>query len=66
MSADIIDLAKRRPVNPGNGAREAMIGVFMAVMNVRVPENAALDLSDGILLELWARGFKVVPLDGTE
>lgn len=52
MSAEIIELPVREPP-AGNGARAAMVEI-------------SSELADFILAELWMRGFKVVPLDGSE
>lgn len=60
--AEIVNLADRRPPpNPGNGAREALIELFTET-NVNDPATFA----DDLLAEVWLRGFKIVPLDGTE
>jgi hypothetical protein len=60
MSAEIVNFPKK----DGNGAREALIDATR-VLPGRKPSDADF-LSDWILGELWERGFKVVPLDGTE
>jgi hypothetical protein len=49
------------PKSEGNGAREALIEI-LAASEQRNPEGRA----DTILTLLYYRGFKVVPLDGTE
>lgn len=63
MTAEIIDLPRRHPVgNPGNGAREALIETALTLPN-ETSQNDAAAWSDWILAELWARGFKVMPLE---
>jgi hypothetical protein len=63
MTADVIDLAARRPEqSPGNGAREALIE--MAAELPYCPERYICEAwADDVLMKLWMRGFKVVPLD---
>jgi hypothetical protein len=53
MSAEIVDLHVARAERKGNGAREALIDVPLQ------PRTA-----DWLLIELWVRGFKVVPIEG--
>jgi hypothetical protein len=59
MSAEIIDLKAKRP--PGNGAREALIDLLNDL-----PCEVRRTRAEHFLMELWARGFKVVPLEGNE
>jgi hypothetical protein len=56
VSAEIVDLAARRPAAVGNGAREALEAIFW--------EDQIL--VDGFLAKLAMRGFKVVPLDDAD
>jgi hypothetical protein len=46
------------PQNKGNGAREALTEIETASR-----ATGSLCWADHILMELWARGFKVVPLE---
>jgi hypothetical protein len=62
MTADIIDIKSRQKPNLGNGAREALLAI--AANHVDAKEVATI--TDYLLAELWVRGFKVVPLDGSE
>jgi hypothetical protein len=56
MTADVVNLADRRPSpNPGNGAREALHGIFKG--------GASMDNIDLFLAELWRAGFAVLPID---
>ena len=64
MTAEIIDLpVVRVEHNRGNGARAALIDVAL----VLPPDGTALReaemWADWLLAELWARGFKVVPVE---
>lgn len=62
MSAEIIHIAdKMRALNPGNGIREAMIEI-----GIRQGRTAPEYWADHVLIELWARGFRIVPLEGEE
>lgn len=66
MTAEIVTLADRRlivggnpnaePVNPGNGAREALIDFCVFA-------GDPAEMADDMLAQLWLRGFKVVPVD---
>ena len=56
--AEIIPL----PRSKGNGAREALI----EMEDWRAPRQAGLSWADWVLAELWARGFKVVPLEPSD
>jgi hypothetical protein len=47
-------------LNPGNGAREAMIKTVNTVHPYR--DNPSR-FADKLLAHLWIEGFKVVPLD---
>jgi hypothetical protein len=61
MTAEIIDLPRRDiPRNPGNGAREALIELALTFDNTG--QDDAERWTDYILAELWARGFKVMPV----
>lgn len=62
MTAQIIDLPRRDiPRNPGNGARETLIDL---ALTLDTPGQADAERrADYILAGLWARGFKVVPVD---
>ena len=51
------------PTPKGNGAREALTDVERSFGD---GETIGLSWADWILAGLWKRGFKVVPLDGTE
>lgn len=60
MTAEIIDLpVVRVERNRGNGAREALIDIAVYLPNTSDAEKWA----DWLFAELWARGFKVVPVD---
>lgn len=62
MTDNVIDIAAhRRPPNPGNGAREALIATALSLPNDTQQADAEC-WADWILCELWAAGFKVVPL----
>lgn len=69
MTAEIITLPVVRverqtePPNPGNGAREALIEIAETLPTTLDRPGAALCWSDWLLAELWARGFKVVPVE---
>jgi hypothetical protein len=54
MTADII----QPTCNKGNGAREALTEVETASH-----DNGSLCWADWVLMELWRRGYKVVPLE---
>ena len=61
--SDVIDLNSRRPPpNPGNGAREALIEIGKDCP-FHVQDNLAAYWSDDVLIRLWERGFKVVPIE---
>ena len=58
----VIDFPKP---NPGNGAREALIRVLDAEVDLNPsaePGGAALKLPDRLLAALWVEGFKIVPV----
>jgi hypothetical protein len=57
MSAEIIDVKAKR--NPGNGAREALIEI-LSYMTI-VDQRDAAAHAEQVLMELWVRGFKIVP-----
>lgn len=66
MSADIIEFAKRGEplaVEPGNGAREALIRIFEEHGCDELGDPAAVESADVVLMKLWDAGFKVVPLE---
>ena len=59
MSAEIVELAaKRKPPNPGNGARES---VNMGFHALRLDSH--IETADLFLIWLWDAGFKVIPLE---
>lgn len=59
---NIVDLDSRRPPsNPGNGAREALIEIWSSFYCATGDACREVDI---FLIELWMRGFKVVPADG--
>lgn len=61
MSAEIIDLPRRdAPRNPGNSAREALIDLALTFDNTGQAD--AERWTDYVLAELWAHGFKVMPV----
>lgn len=61
MTAEVVDFPSREGArNPGNGAREALIDLALTFNNTE-PIDAER-WTDYILAELWARGFKVVPV----
>lgn len=70
MSADIVDLAARRPQpRPGNGGREAISDYWKNY----AAQNQICDCSgwsgmmtDNLLAFLWNEGFKIVPLDAND
>ncbi len=49
-----LDDYRAQPVNPGNGAREALQRIFCDWTGA---------WSDYFLMTLWAEGFRVVPLE---
>ena len=62
MSAEIIQLpVVRIERNSGNGARTALIEIAETLRDTDT--SAASVWTDWLLMELAARGFKVVPLD---
>lgn len=61
MSAEIVNLDERRPV--GNGAREALIDI---VSRPPFPVDVYAAWAEKLMIDLWARGYKIIPLDGTE
>jgi hypothetical protein len=66
MTSEIIEFAKQGapPEEPGNGAREALLRVFLDNSDIWIMEDETPDnLVDFMLAELWMRGFKVVPLE---
>lgn len=63
MTGNVVDLPIRHAArNPGNGAREALIEVANT-FPYATPEGS-MKWADYILAEFWARGFKVVPVEG--
>jgi hypothetical protein len=66
MSAEIIVLPMVRVERcEGNGAREALIEIGKSCP-FHVSKDVAINWADDVLMELWARGFKVVPLNSTD
>jgi len=65
MSADVVDLASRRPPrNLGNGAREAILAWLEAPPVTNPMDAAFFSVSaDALLAFLWSEGFKVVRLE---
>lgn len=61
MSAEIINIGGRRPVEAtsGNGAREAIRQYFA---DCGEPPALFFPREDQFLVWLWDRGFKVVPV----
>jgi hypothetical protein len=63
MIGEIIDLqAVRIERNTANGAREALFEVGELLRNANAPAELTAIWTDWLLAELWARGFKVVPV----
>lgn len=63
MSADIISLDEhRQPPEPGNGAREALIEIGENCP-FHVECDVVIHWADDLLVHLWMRGFKIVPVD---
>jgi len=59
VSAEIIHITDRMlPPNSGNGAREALIEIGIKQGRL-APEHWA----DLVLMELWARGFRITPME---
>jgi hypothetical protein len=66
MSAEIIKLpVVRIERSESNGAHEALIEIGRNCP-FHVEEEVAAHWADDILMELWQRGFKVVPLNSTD
>lgn len=61
--ADVIAFPTR-PAQDGNGAREALIALALTLPSTVDREGAAESWADWILVELWMRDFKIVPVDG--
>lgn len=59
MSADVLQFHSKFS---GNGAREALKAALQKMMG----HSGKLDAHDLVLAELWAAGFKIVPLTGDE
>jgi hypothetical protein len=56
VSAEIVDISGYLPVlNEGNGARAALIDSGLTAQQAEL-----------VMMELWARGFKIIPLSGDE
>ena len=51
------------PDPKGNGAREALIDIAWMLPSTLKDPSDALCWADWILAELWARGYKVVPIE---
>lgn len=63
MSAEIIDLPMVRiERSRGNGAREALIAHAVEEFNNTTQDDAE-KWADFTLASMWARGFKMVPVD---
>lgn len=60
MSAEIIDLKAKR--HPGNGAREALIEI-VSDLPFAVDQRVAAAWAEQVLMELWVRNFKIVPIE---
>jgi hypothetical protein len=66
VSAEIITLPVVRIERcEGNGAREALIEIGGSCP-FHVQEDIATNWAEDVLMKLWLRGFKVVPLDSTD
>jgi hypothetical protein len=66
MSAEIIDLkGRQRERDNGNGAREALIEIGRNCP-FHEPHDVAINWAEDVLMELWARGFRVVPIEKQE
>jgi hypothetical protein len=66
MSAEIIKLpVVRIERSESNGACEALIEIAKRCP-FHIEEEIATHWADDILMELWQRGFKVVPLNSTD
>lgn len=59
---EIIDFPAPRDRRSGNGAREALIAVALTLPNETTQHEAEM-WADWVLAELWASGFKAVPLE---
>lgn len=69
MSAEIVDLAAHRSGDPavaaprvGNGGRAVVIEIALTLPAAATLGEAEM-WADWLLMELWSRGFKVVPLE---
>jgi hypothetical protein len=61
--ADIVDIkAARAERANGNGAREALVSVMETLPGTLEHRHWA----EWTMIELWARGFKIVPLEEGE
>ena len=64
MTAEIIAFAKRGAPPDGNGAREAVHGILEEfIAKYPSPGGYHISIADHVLLLLWERGFKVVPIE---
>lgn len=64
--SEIVNLNDRRPPpNAGNGAREALIEIGKNCP-FHMRDEIAPHWADDLLANLWANGFKVVPLDPSD
>jgi hypothetical protein len=61
---DVVQMPTRTTVvdNPGNGARGALIDVAMGLGVGAEADHGGEKWADWILMELWMRGYQVVPL----
>jgi hypothetical protein len=63
MSAEIIDLMGRQLAeNPSNGARKALIAIVSDQFSTEDPRFAQ-SWAEYVMMELWMRGFKIVPIE---
>lgn len=64
MSAEVIDFPARiEPVS--NGAREALVDIGQGCP-FHVDSDVVMHWADDVLMELWARGFMVVPINAAD
>lgn len=64
MSADVTTLpVVRVERSDGNGAREGLIAIAETLPTTLERPGDAERWADWVLIELWSRGFKVVPIE---